>query len=163
MKRREFGIGSATLLLGGCSNLLWNAEDPEVTSIVVRKRARRMELYHGDTVMRRYRIDLGFAPVGDKQFEGDGKTPEGMYRITHRKPDSAFHLALGISYPDRRDRVEARALGKDPGGDIYIHGQPNGRRVARRDWTAGCIAVTNPEMEEIYALVRVGTPIEIRS
>ena len=106
-------------------------------------------------------------PVGHKEYEGDGKTPEGIYYITHRNPNSTYHLSLGISYPNDEDRAHAATLGKQPGGDIMIHGGPprkaNGkpRKVSRPDWTAGCIAVTDDEIERIYAMVKPGTPIVI--
>ena len=107
-------------------------------------------------------IDLGFAPAGHKQVEGDGKTPEGTYLIDRRNPNSDFHLSIGISYPNARDIARAMAAGQDPGGDIFIHGQPNKSRGEGPDWTAGCISVTNREMEDIYAMVTDGTPITIR-
>lgn len=137
-------------------------DGPEVTRIVVMKAERRMYLLHDETVLRSFEIDLGFAPEGHKQFEGDGRTPEGSYFIDRRNPNSDFHLSLGISYPSRDDRTRASAMGQDPGGDIFIHGGPPrpGDRN-RKDWTAGCISVTNREVEDIYAMVRTGTPIDI--
>ena len=137
-------------------------DGPEVTRIVVMKAERRMYLLHDETVLRSFEIDLGFAPEGHKQFEGDGRTPEGSYFIDRRNPNSDFHLSLGISYPSRDDRVRASAMGQDPGGDIFIHGgPPRGSDRNRKDWTAGCISVTNREVEDIYAMVRTGTPIDI--
>ena len=133
---------------------------PEVTSVQVHKGARKMYLLHNGRVLESYDIALGFAPQGHKQFEGDGKTPEGTYYITHRNPNSAFHLSLGISYPNTADVAFAEAAGKSPGGDIFIHGGPR-RPVARRDWTEGCIAVTDEEMEVIYSMVKPGTVIHI--
>jgi murein L,D-transpeptidase YafK len=135
-------------------------DGPEITSIVVNKGARRMYLMHDTDVMRSYDIRMGFAPEGHKQFEGDGKTPEGTYVINRRNPNSAYHLSLGISYPNTRDRQHAASQGRAPGGDIFIHGTPS---VVDRttDWTAGCIAVSNAEIEEIYAMVPNGTPIFI--
>lgn len=162
MKRRDLIAGAVAMsALGGCATSKFKRYDgPEVTFIVVNKEARRMYLFHNDDVLRRYNIDLGFAPAGDKKIEGDGKTPEGQYFIDRRNPNSKFHLSLGISYPNAKDRAEARRLGKSPGGDIFIHGKP--KPFARdTDWTWGCIAVTNDEMEEIYAMVRNGTPIKI--
>jgi murein L,D-transpeptidase YafK len=111
-------------------------------------------------VLRSYDIALGFAPEGHKQFEGDGKTPEGAYYITHKNPDSRFHLSLGISYPNEADIAFSEAQGKDPGGEIFIHGGPKGP-VRNRDWTWGCVAVSDREMEMIYAMVNPGTPIYI--
>ena len=134
---------------------------PEVTQIVVNKGARQMYLLHHGEVLKAYDVGLGFAPAGDKKIRNDGKTPEGDYHIDRRNPNSQFYLSIGISYPDQNDIAEARALGKSPGGDIFIHGRPWKYRKGGRDWTAGCIAVTNAEMREIYAMVRNGTPIRI--
>jgi murein L,D-transpeptidase YafK len=135
-------------------------EGPQITAIVVHKATRRMFLVAGEAIVRAYDIDLGFAPEGHKAFEGDGKTPEGAYRIFWKNENSEYHLSLGISYPNTRDRAAAAALGKSPGGDIFIHGTPNGKLRAK-DWTYGCIAVTNSEVEEIFAMVETGTPIFI--
>lgn len=131
-----------------------------VTKIEVHKADRKMYLLSGKTVVKSYRINLGGNPIGHKQFEGDGKTPEGAYFITHKNPDSRYHLSLGISYPDASDVAFAKAHGKPPGGDIFVHGGPN-ERGKKGDWTAGCIAVTDRQMEEIYAMVSPGTPIFI--
>lgn len=151
------------LVLGaaGCSSKFKKYDGPEVTHVVVQKSQRRMYLLHDGEILKNYRIDLGFDPAGDKRIEGDGKTPEGVYSIDRRNPDSEFHLSLGISYPNRADVEEALALGKSPGGDIFIHGQPRRWRATGRDWTWGCIAVDNGEIEEIYSMVRDGTPIII--
>ena len=108
-----------------------------------------------------YPIKLGFAPVGHKTFEGDGRTPEGLYRIDRRNPNSRFHLSIGIDYPNQLDTEYARSMGKSPGGDIFIHGQKDPRQKEKTDWTWGCIAVTNKEIEDVYAMVRDGTPILI--
>ncbi len=133
---------------------------PTVTLVQVYKADRKMYLLHNDRVLKSYNIALGFAPAGHKNFEGDGRTPEGVYRINRRNPNSAFHLSLGISYPNAQDRAFAAAQGKSPGGDIFIHGWSR-NPIKRRDWTAGCIAVTDREMETIYAMVKDGTPIHI--
>ena len=135
--------------------------------ILIEKAERRMTPYQGEEEIARYRIGLGFAPEGDKLREGDGRTPEGRYRISFKNAKSQFHLSLKISYPDATDRAEARALGVDPGGDIFIHGTPGTSGVPsplipRRDWTLGCIAVSNDEIEEIWRLVEVGARVEIR-
>jgi lipoprotein-anchoring transpeptidase ErfK/SrfK len=101
-------------------------------------------------------------PKGHKRMRGDGRTPEGRYIVDRRNPKSQFHLSVGISYPDAEDIARARARGVDPGGDIFIHGAPNGqRRPPRGDWTAGCIAVKNREIEEIYSMVATGTVVDI--
>lgn len=120
-----------------------------------------MHLLHHDQVLKTYRIALGYAPLGDKRHEGDGRTPEGRYYIDRRNPNSEFHLSLGISYPNRADIAEAAALGKPAGGDIFIHGRAGRHRGKGRDWTAGCIAVKDREIEDIYAMVREGTVIDI--
>ncbi len=121
---------------------------------------RRMFLMHDNTALKTFNFQLGFAPVGHKQVERDGRTPEGAYRIDRRNPNSNYHLSIGISYPNERDREIAQALGMQPGGDIFIHGTPQ-TKLGNRDWTAGCIAVTDDEIEEIYAMVTDGTPIFI--
>ncbi|WP_299846633.1 L,D-transpeptidase family protein [uncultured Roseovarius sp.] len=137
-------------------------DGPEVTHVIVHKGDRRMFLLHNGTVLKSYDIELGFAPKGHKQFEGDGKTPEGTYRIDRRNPNSDFHLSIGLSYPNIRDIAKAQAVGKSPGGDIFIHGQPNKKSGTGPDWTAGCISVENGEMEDIYAMVKDGTLITVR-
>lgn len=151
-------------LLAGCAGFgkFRTYYGPEVTRIEVLKADRRMYLMHGETVLRSYDIALGREPVGQKRREGDGRTPEGSYVIDRRNPRSAFHLSLGISYPTVSQRRVAREAGLSPGGDIFIHGRA-GKHLGRGpDWTEGCIAVTDREIEEIYAMVRVGTPITIR-
>ncbi len=137
---------------------------PDVTSVQVHKAERKMYLLHGSKVLRKYDIGLGPAPAGHKQHEGDGRTPEGIYYIDRQNPNSKYHLSLGISYPNPSDQQMAFLAGKPPGGDIFIHGRgAGGARVPAnvRDWTAGCIAVSDAEVEEIYAMVKVGTPILI--
>jgi len=151
-------ILALALGLAGCGSKFRDYNGPEVTRVQVHKADRKMYLFHHDRVLRDFDIRLGFAPVGHKQFEGDGRTPEGRYYITHRNPNSRFHLSLGISYPNEQDIAFAEAHGKSPGGDIFIHGGPT-EPVTRRDWTAGCVAVTNRQMEVIYAMVNPGTPI----
>lgn len=127
--------------------------------IRVDKSERRMQLLRGGTVIRTYRILLGDAPVGHKRQQGDERTPEGRYRITFRNDKSRFHLSLRVSYPNEADRAQALARGVDPGGDIMIHGgTPPG---VRSDWTDGCIALTDREIEEVWRLVQVNTPISI--
>ncbi len=131
----------------------------QADAIRVFKGQRRMELLRDGRVIAGYRIALGDVPVGHKRQQGDERTPEGDYHITYRNDRSRYHLSLRISYPDPADRRQARARGVDPGGDIMIHGAtPPGYAG---DWTDGCIAVTNAEMEEIWRRVPVGTPIHI--
>ncbi len=137
----------------------------QVDRIVIEKSARRMQLLQNGQVVRSYQIALGFTPDGDKRRQGDGRTPEGEFTIDRRNDQSAFHLSIGLDYPQEDDLKRARAGGYSPGGDIFIHGQPNaigdGFRL-RGDWTNGCIAVTNREMREIWAATAIGTPVEIR-
>ncbi|MEL7115558.1 MAG: L,D-transpeptidase family protein [Pseudomonadota bacterium] len=150
--------------LSACSTKFKTYHGPEVTRVAVWKDDRVMRLYHHDRVLREYDIGLGFGPIGHKQFEGDGRTPEGRYYIDRRNPNSSYHLSIGISYPNAEDIAAARAAGKSPGGDIFIHGAPNAfARLQRKgeDWSAGCITVTNREMEWVYAMVRNGTAIDI--
>jgi murein L,D-transpeptidase YafK len=135
--------------------------------IVIEKAARTLSLFSGGRKLKSYRIALGSRPRGPKQQEGDARTPEGAYVIDGRERDSAFHRALHISYPNADDRRHARARGVSPGGAIMIHGLPNGMGVIGpahllRDWTQGCIAVTNDEIEEIWRAVPNGTPVFIK-
>ncbi|MFO1164750.1 MAG: L,D-transpeptidase family protein [Paracoccus sp. (in: a-proteobacteria)] len=137
---------------------------PQVTQVVVNKGARQMLLMHGNTVLKAYRIGLGNEPIGHKQYEGDGKTPEGLYYIDRRNPDSRYHLSVGVSYPNPQDSALAASVGRSAGSDIFIHGQgPEGRALSKQkaDWTAGCIAVSDAEIEDVYAMIPDGTPILI--
>lgn len=151
------------VVLSACASKFTQYDGPEVTRVLVLKEKRKMYLLNGQKVLKSYEFDLGFAPVGDKKVEGDGRTPEGRYFIDRRNPNSSFYLSLGINYPNARDIAEARALGRSPGGDIFFHGQPNLDPRKRRgpDWTAGCIAITNREMREMYAMVKNGTVVDI--
>ena len=138
-----------------------------VTRILVEKHKRQMTVYNGAKAMKTYRIALGGNPKGHKEHEGDSRTPEGRYVIDARNPKSGFHLSLKISYPNRQDTAKARRKGLSPGGAIMIHGTPAGLSTLNAmgfysDWTAGCIAVSNTEIEELFAAVRIGTPIIIR-
>ena len=161
MRAMKF-IALAALLAvpAGCSKFQ-SYDGPEVTRVIVFKSERKMHLMHGTKALETYDIALGGNPVGAKEFEGDMKTPEGAYRIDRRNPNSAYHLSLGISYPNDLDRAEAAALGKPPGGDIFIHGRDGKNRGRGDDWTAGCIAVKDREIRKIYAMVRTGTEIHI--
>jgi murein L,D-transpeptidase YafK len=141
-------------------------EGTRVDRVVVHKAARTLELYRGADLLRAYRIALGRHPVGHKQQEGDGRTPEGHYVLDYRKLDSAFHRALHISYPSAADVAAAKARHVTPGGLIMVHGLRNdlgflGHLHRMRDWTNGCIAVTNSEIDEIARVVPDGTPIDI--
>ena len=151
----------AAFTLVSCGGSKFRSYDgPPVTLVEVHKADRNMYLLNGSTILKTYNIKLGGNPVGHKQFEGDKKTPEGAYYITHRNGRSAYHLSLGISYPNDADRAYAKSQGKEPGGDIFIHGA-NNDGSSRGDWTVGCIAVTDRQIEEIYAMVNPGTPINI--
>jgi len=137
---------------------------PDVDRVLIEKAARRITLLSADgAVVRVYRgIQLGWQPGGAKRFAGDGRTPEGHYRIDRGLDDSAFHLALHVSYPGLDDVAYAREQGRDPGGAIFIHGQPNAMTDRPPgDWTAGCVAVSNAEIEEIWSLVGDNTPVDI--
>ena len=134
--------------------------------VLVEKSARRLSLISSGKVIKSYRIALGRSPVGKKEREGDKKTPEGIYTIDHHNDRSGFHKALHVSYPSAEQRAKAAKSGIDPGGDIMIHGLRNrfgwiGSAHRMRDWTAGCIAVTNPEIDEIFDAVPDGTVVEI--
>ena len=121
---------------------------------MVSKSNRVLALMDGAKTLKRYQVHLGFAPEGHKVRSGDGRTPEGRYYIDRRNPRSDFYLSLGISYPNAFDLARAQAMGVRPGGDIFIHGGP--RRSAdrrKKDWTAGCIAVSDSEIEEIWSMV----------
>lgn len=136
-----------------------------VERILIEKEARRMTIFQREGNPRVMKIALGFTPEGDKMKQGDGKTPEGIFKIDRLNPNSKFHLSLGIDYPRPQDRKRAREQGVNPGGDIFIHGQPNqiaeGFRV-KGDWTDGCVAVDNHEIAEIFAHTKIGTEVEIR-
>ncbi|WP_151718896.1 L,D-transpeptidase family protein [Gemmobacter serpentinus] len=155
------GLAFGLAACGGGDKKFRTYRGPAVTTIQVHKADRKMYLLHKDKVLKQYDIDLGFAPVGHKQFEGDGKTPEGAYYITHHNPKSRYHLSVGVSYPDALDRAYAASQGKSPGGDIMIHGRSDYKGTNKGDWTAGCIAVTDKEIEEIYSMLRQYTPIYI--
>lgn len=158
----RLGLVVAAVSLSACADPKFKTYNgPEVTQVVVQKAERKMHLVHHDKLLKTYDIGLGFAPEGDKERYGDGKTPEGFYYIDRRNPNSRFHLSLGINYPNAQDIAEARANGVDPGGDIFIHGRPKRWQNGERDWTWGCVGVTNEQIEEIYAMVDNGTPVWI--
>ncbi|MEZ5694711.1 MAG: L,D-transpeptidase family protein [Altererythrobacter sp.] len=152
-------------LLAACAPVEREPLTQKADFVLVDKSDRTLTLYRDGAVLREYAgIAFGDAPQGHKRFEGDERTPEGRYTIDTRNPNSAYHLSLRISYPNAQDRAYAQGLGRSPGGDIFIHGQPNGSLLDRLpgDWTDGCIAVSNGEMDELWSAIDDGTPIEIR-
>jgi murein L,D-transpeptidase YafK len=159
------------VLFGAFASPLYSVTKPSANvkadRIVVIKCKRQMQLLHNGSILKTYRIALGGEPVGRKEQQGDHRTPEGTYTIIGRNPNSKYHRALRVSYPNEEDRARAANRGVSPGGDIMIHGLPNGYgwvgsgHIAK-DWTEGCIAVTDQEIEEIWSLVADGTPVEIR-
>jgi len=157
-----------------CAGIIWWAqqsapplpESARADRVVVKKSARVLELYEGTELLSSYKVSLGRNPHGPKRREGDGRTPEGVYKLDYRKVDSSFHRALHISYPSAADSAAAAAAGVNPGGLIMVHGLRNGLGFLGRlhtlvDWTDGCIAVTDAEIEEISRVVPDGTPIYI--
>ncbi|SEV91897.1 L,D-transpeptidase catalytic domain [Aliiroseovarius sediminilitoris] len=149
------------VFVASCGTKQYAYDGPEVTQIIVNKGDRKLYLMHGTEILKSYRIELGFAPEGRKKYEGDGKTPEGRYVIDRRNPKSAFYLSIGVSYPNRQDVEQARAAGRKPGGEIFIHGGRRPQDPKRDDWTAGCISVKDHEIREIFTMVRLGTVIDI--
>lgn len=170
---KAFYYISALLIIGAVIVFaVWNwasqpvSDLPPIDKIIIRKSVRKLEVYHNGELVKTYNIALGKNPIGHKQREGDYKTPEGKYFISYHNPKSSYHLSLRISYPNEQDKLNAQKIGVSPGGDIMIHGLPNrapfiGKLHNLTDWTQGCIAVNNQEIEEIYAAVKDGTPIEI--
>lgn len=143
------------------------SENQPVDRIVVIKSSRTMILQSGDHVLKTYKIALGTTPIGAKVREGDHKTPEGEYFVDGKNSHSQFYMALHLSYPSASDRARAKKLGANPGGDVEIHGLGRtygwvGTRHLLTDWTDGCVAVTNEEIEEIFKLVAVGTRVDIK-
>ena len=171
MKRAAIIAGIVVVALTGI--IWWGQQSapplPEAARadfVVVKKAARTLELYRGVELLRSYRVALGHDSHGPKQREGDGRTPEGKYTLDYRKANSSFHRSLHISYPSPSDVAAARAQELDPGGLIMVHGIRNGLGFIGRlhtliDWTDGCIAVTDREIEEIWRVVPDGTPIVI--
>lgn len=137
----------------------------QIDHILIDKSDRTLSAFQDGVAVRTYPMNLGFAPTGDKTRQGDGKTPEGIFRIDRRNAGSRFHLSLGLDYPHADDLARARAGGYSAGGDIFIHGQPPGITGLQRinsDWTDGCIAINNHAMSELFAATPIGTTVEIR-
>lgn len=155
--------GGASIGYLGCMHSV-----PDVDRLVIDKSERQLFAYHGNRLLQRFPVSLGPAPVGPKHIEGDNRTPEGNYPVIAHKFDSSFFRALRLGYPTPAQAKTARANGVDPGSDIMIHGLPNGlgwigRLHRLSDWTRGCIAVTNGEMNWLYHAVLDGTPVEIKA
>jgi len=169
--RKWLAIAVAIVAIGGLAGASRFGSDPlpegtVADRVLVRKAARTLSLFRGDELLRSYHVALGKHPVGHKQQEGDGRTPEGHYVLDYQKADSSFHRALHVSYPSPADVAAAKARNVPPGGQIMVHGLRNdlgwlGRLHRLKDWTNGCIAVTNSEIDEIARVVPVGTPIDI--
>jgi murein L,D-transpeptidase YafK len=141
--------------------------DSTIDEIIVYKKQMTMEGYSKGQLLKTYHISLGKSPTGDKEFEGDKKTPEGEYFINDKNPNSGFYKNLGVSYPNSVDKEEAKLKGLNPGGEIKIHGLRNGVGFIGKfhrlfNWTAGCIAVTDIEIDELYDHVDIGARITIR-
>lgn len=141
--------------------------DVRADRVVVFKSQRELRLMRKGELLKMYKISLGGNPIGPKERQGDSRTPEGLYAISGRNAGSRFHLSLRISYPRPEQSAEAKKAGRNPGGDIFIHGLPNGwgsigKGHLLKDWTDGCIALTNPEIEEIWRAVPNGTVVEIK-
>ena len=148
-----------------------SASDPPLPAsakadrLIVLKGERKLLLIKGDEVLKTYSVSLGGSPVGPKVREGDSRTPEGKYVLDRHNSHSQFHKSIHISYPNAEDLARARKLGVPPGGDVFLHGEPNdyhGPSQQLGDWTDGCIAVSNADMDEIWRAVADGTPIEIK-
>jgi murein L,D-transpeptidase YafK len=159
-------VSAGTLLILALLSTVAAAYE-KVDRVLVFKREHKLLLLNGEKVVKAYVVALGGGGLSPKQYQGDHRTPEGLYEIDRRKRDSSFHRALHISYPNQSDRERAHQLGVSPGGDIMIHGITNGlgwlgANHRMSDWTDGCIAVTDAEIEEIWSLVPDGTPVEIR-
>lgn len=138
----------------------------KIDKILVVKHKRELTVFSKGEALKTYKISLGGVPIGKKEFEGDKKTPEGIYTINDRNPNSDYHLNLAVSYPNESDSLHALKFGKSAGGEIKIHGLPNGYGFIGKfqrfqDWTLGCIALTNSEIEELFYNVPMGTEIEI--
>ncbi|MCF1427498.1 MAG: L,D-transpeptidase family protein [Shewanella sp.] len=152
--------------LPGLLSLIVSLPLQAVDLVVVEKALRTMTLYQDGREVKRFHIAMGDSPTGHKLQEGDQRTPQGRYILDYKKQDSAFYRSIHISYPNAADRLRAEALGVSPGGQIMIHGEnPNSELSPEEqqafNWTNGCIAVTNKEMDELWQLIRPGTPIEI--
>ncbi|MBP7850514.1 MAG: L,D-transpeptidase family protein [Lentimicrobiaceae bacterium] len=172
MAGRKIILLTICLLILGLGVYYYYPEDKlpagsQIDNIIIYKSKRQLLVYSNEQLLKTYRISLGRQPIGGKEFEGDKKTPEGNYYINAKNPYSGYHKNLGISYPDKEDIEYAKRYGKQAGGDVKIHGLRNktgfiGKFHRWYDWTLGCIAVTNEEMDELYRAVNIRTRIEIK-
>lgn len=170
MKKSAGGILLASLLVLTIYYFLPEQRlptDKKIDKLVVRKSKNVLEVYSGDEKIKTYPIAIGKNSVGDKESEGDKRTPEGTYYINDKNPKSGYHKNLGISYPNKKDAEEAAAKNVKPGGAVKIHGLRNGMGFIGKfhrwmNWTAGCIALTDKEVDELYDRVAIGTPIVIK-
>ena len=175
IRRTVWTTALLALLFAGVGLWHWYAPIPpdpprtpltgQIDRIEIDKSERLLTVLRNGVALRRYHVALGFAPEGDKARQGDGRTPEGSFRIDRRNPQSRFHLSLGIDYPQPDDVARAAAAGYSPGGGIFIHGQPNDlaeQITLAADWTVGCIALSNADMEELWRVTAIGTEVMIR-
>lgn len=172
MTKRKIILLTISLILLGLTVYYFYPEDKlpaetQIDRLVVYKSKRQLLAYSNGQLLKTFKISLGRQPIGDKEFEGDKKTPEGLYFINDKNPNSGYHKNLGISYPDKDDIEYSKRLGKPTGGDVKIHGLRNNTGVISKfqrwyDWTLGCIAVTDEEIDELYSAVKIGTQIDIK-
>ena len=172
MKHKLFIISTLTILIVGL--IFFNYSDNvsldksiSIDKILVEKSQRQLHVFSKGELIKTYKISLGREPIGKKEFEGDKKTPEGLYYINGKNSGSGYYKNLGVSYPNVEDIKYAEKMKKSPGGQIKIHGLRNGLGWIGRthlffDWTMGCIALTNEDIEELYNCIKIGTPIEIK-
>ncbi|PLX74680.1 MAG: hypothetical protein C0615_08870 [Desulfuromonas sp.] len=166
---RRVIVGLIFLLMCGCATTssINRSSNIDIDHVLVDKSEAKLYLQHKGKTVRSYSVAFGANPKGHKQMQGDERTPEGKYILDYKKKNSSFYRAIHISYPNKEDKLNAKKLGVNPGGAIMIHGQKNGIGglawiTQMFNWTDGCIAVTNAEMDEIWTLVKVGTPIKIQ-
>ena len=172
MSTSKLILASIPLIILGLSAYYFYPEQKlpdniEIDKLLVYKSKRQLLAFSNGELIKTYKISLGKNPVGHKEFEGDKKTPEGLYTINDKNPHSGYHKNLGVSYPNKVDIANSKRLGKPTGGDIKIHGLRNKTGYISKfhrwtDWTLGCIALTDQEIDELYRAAKVGTPIEIR-
>jgi len=166
MRNKFVSLLIAAIVGGGVAGSSVAAEPEMAERVVIKKSERKLYLYKGESVLRSMDVALGLVPTGDKEAEGDYRTPEGDYMLTKRNPASDYFLSIQISYPSKQDERSARMRGQDPGGQIMIHGQPNVPKYSDdyyrvTDWTEGCVALSNSDMVDIWLMTSPDTPISI--